>query len=134
MKQIEIKRFLICKDGIFSTLTFMGQSWFTLEHAYPVMGDSSMLFEAKVQVGTYAAVLYYSPKHKCTLVKLLNVPNCTDIEIHIGNFNDDSIGCFCIADDFKYISNRFVLMNSTAGFQNFMALCKTQPHLEVVVS
>ena len=50
----------------------------------------------------YYVALYDSPKHgECFLLSL--VPDRTDIEIHAGNFFDDTTGCILVGNSYKDI-------------------------------
>src|SRR6185437_9859916 len=46
-----------------------------------------------IPAGTYIAERYYSPKHKCTVFRLLDVPNRDLVELHIANLPEDLLGC-----------------------------------------
>ena len=50
---------------------------------------------SSIPIGVYIIELYLSPKHgDCFLVK--DVPDRTEIEIHIGNFIHETIGCILV--------------------------------------
>lgn len=84
-------------DGIFGILSDENgnQIAVTLEHGFPNNEGNMTEFLPKVPAGVYTCCLYASPKHG-TVWMLQNVPNATYIEIHIGNFNQDSNGCILL--------------------------------------
>lgn len=49
-----------------------------------------------IPTGTYRVTLQYSVKFKCSVILVHKVPGRSHIEIHPGNFKDDSKGCIVI--------------------------------------
>lgn len=107
--------------GIFGRMTSQDGQWsaFTLEHAYK---QTSGIFSPKIPAGTY---LCKRGMHKLngmtdsfSTFELQNVPNCSGILIHRGNFNNDSEGCILIGKNLGLIR----IMNSAVAFQEFMVL------------
>ena len=66
----------------------------TLELAYR---DNARNISA-VPEGLYQIVLEYSPKFKQKLWELKNVPNRSEIKIHVANFYRDLNGCIAVGD------------------------------------
>lgn len=62
--------------------------------------------------GKYKCVAYISPKSKKDVWLLLNVPGRKEIEIHIGNFIINSIGCILVGDQISNYKNYPVINNS----------------------
>lgn len=60
--------------------------------------------ETCIPEGTYNFQLYYSPKHKCLVPLLENVPMFTMIEIHVGNTIADTAGCILVGKRDKVTS------------------------------
>lgn len=83
------------EDGIFGLLTSEDGlvTFQTLEHAYLEDGN----YTAKIKEGAHKIIPYNSPKHGC-VTPLLNNPldEGHEFEIHIGNYNTDSIGCILV--------------------------------------
>lgn len=73
------------------TLSVDGQfSGFTLE---PPKRDEK---PRAIPLGTYDVTIRYSPKHGRLIPHVENVPGFEDIEIHIGNWPSDTLGCLLI--------------------------------------
>lgn len=49
-----------------------------------------------IPYGTYKVVMTYSPKFKRILPEILSVPNFSNIRIHSGNTEEDSLGCIIV--------------------------------------
>jgi hypothetical protein len=88
-------------DGIFGKLTDLNGDGVavTLEHAYDSgLGNGS--FVPKVPEGTYTCKRgqhqLESMKTPFTTFQVLDVPDHTNILIHMGNFNRDSDGCILV--------------------------------------
>lgn len=53
-------------------------------------------FDYQIPVGTYSLSKVYSEKFNHIVLKLSGVPGRSDIEIHPGNFKEDSKGCILV--------------------------------------
>lgn len=93
----------------------------TLEHAYAAADGS---FFAKIPSDTYKCIRRMSPKFGYEVFMLVNVPNATFIEIHIGNYNRDSDGCIMLGQTKITLGNEEMITNSGATFHKFMDLQK----------
>ena len=71
--------------------------------------------------GTYKCTLYNSPKFG-KVYKVLNVPNRTNILIHIGNYNSQTQGCIMLGDELKDINKdgQKDVINSKLTLSKFM--------------
>jgi hypothetical protein len=49
-----------------------------------------------IPAGTYKFIIAYSPVHGRLLPLLINVPDFTGVEIHIGNWPKDTKGCILV--------------------------------------
>lgn len=67
-----------------------------------------------IPTGTYEIVIKWSPKHKRMLPHLLNVPGYGEIEIHIGNFAKDTLGCILLgaSEEKDFIGSSAVAFNA----------------------
>jgi len=54
--------------------------------------------------GEYSVIPYNSPS-KGLVYLLEDVENRSMIEIHVGNYNSDILGCILVGDNFAYINN-----------------------------
>ena len=106
--------------GIFGTMTSEDGAitYATLEHAYKTIGSGSTWVPKIVRGHIYTCVPYLSPKRGYKVYMLEDVPDHTAIEIHIGNYNDDSDGCILIGAN--KIHN--MITRSAESFKAFMAL------------
>ncbi len=75
--------------------------------------------------GTYKGKLVNSPKHGICY-ELQDVPDRTDVQIHIGNYPKDTLGCILVGTEFggdKSISNSEkafrLLMHRLSGVKEF---------------
>lgn len=112
-------------DGIFGAL-FQDDSekpfCVTLERAYKCENG----YEPKLPAGTYECKLRESPKFGRKLFQVFGVPPfhgtpVTFIEIHIGNFNHDSIGCILLGKIIlEFPIGSFALGASKDAFNAFM--------------
>ena len=56
-------------------------------------GQENVPDKTCVPEGAYYVILAFSPKHKRVTPLLVGVPGRTEVEIHIGNFPQDTLGC-----------------------------------------
>lgn len=114
--------------GIFSTLTINGNTFYTLEHAYPT--DKS--YTAKISgLGTYKCKRGPHTLHSGPIetFEVLGVQGHTGILFHVGNFNKDSEGCILVGKsmDEKQINE------SRKAFAEFMNILKGVDEFELKV-
>lgn len=78
-----------------------------------------------VPLGVYDYVMYNSPKNKCIVPLLINVPGFSMIEWHIGNYLKDTKGCLlpglCIN------SNVPMVIHSAKAFERIIKLINNEP-------
>lgn len=51
-----------------------------------------------IDCGTFKLVVAWSPKHGRDLPLVVNVPDFTGVEIHIGNWPHDTLGCLLVGE------------------------------------
>lgn len=120
------KQFII--DGIFSQLLQADGSLVahTLEYAYE---DSFGNYNPKLPPGVYTCVrgkhkLHSTPNPFDTF-EIMNVPNCTGILFHWGNYNHDSDGCVLLGENISTLyGHAQMIVNSKFSFHEFMELQK----------
>jgi hypothetical protein len=69
--------------------------------------------------------------------QILNVPNCTFIEIHRGNVDADSDGCVLLGEQMVRgpgLTPNEMVTNSRITFENFMAFQDNAPTFPLLVS
>ncbi len=72
-----------------------GKRIYTLEPTWRDLeqGEQKVAGKTAVPAGTYRITLYYSPRHRRTVPLLHDVPGFSYVEIHPGNYPEDSEGC-----------------------------------------
>ncbi len=102
--ELLLKRTWFYPDGIVGKLFLDGAfQCFTLED--PERGVGGLCLSKDkiphvtcIPIGKYLVRKFFSPKRKKDVPVLLNVPNFTGIEIHVGNFPTDTDGCILVGD------------------------------------
>lgn len=120
------------ESGIFGTLTDdQGNSYATLEHAY-LQPDGS--YAPKTPPGTYTCQkgMHTLEHHPIPFeaFEITNVPEHSNILIHIGNYNKDSEGCVLIGSE----KSGDMIINSKISFQQFMNLLKNSDSFTLTIS
>lgn len=107
--------------GIFSSFVVGNdKTFFVAEHAYPTSLDT---FEAKIIPGVYTCIRRHSPEFGYALFWVTDVPGCTWIEIHVGNFpQKDSEGCVLMGTSISINTSVPMVGNSNIAFREFMVL------------
>lgn len=113
-------------DGIFGEIDTPNNFFFTLEHSYEK--------KPKLLAGEYTCKRYISPHNGYELFKLEHTPEATMIELHIGNYNEDSEGCILLG---LALGNRanggMMLTSSRQAFIAFMSMFKGIEEFTLVV-
>lgn len=73
-----------------------------------------------IPAGTYTAERYFSPHHGYDVFRLTDVPNRSDVEMHIGNLAKDSLGCILLGSNFGLVGDQHGITGSQAAFAKFM--------------
>jgi hypothetical protein len=117
---ITLKRTLFNSEGVFGEFLLEDGTIFcvTLEHPYENQG----VWTPKVPSGEYVCQRRFSPKFQYDVFEIMNVPGCTYIEIHVGNFATDSDGCILLGQALNDQSGVLMITNSKAAFAKFMSL------------
>ena len=112
-------------DGIFGEMRDINGKLiaYTLEHAYD---DGSGNYAPKTPPGQYTCQRGQHQLHSMTspfeTFQIMNVPNHSNILIHMGNWNTDSDGCCLIGEAIVPSSKGQMVTNSKATFVDFMQL------------
>ncbi len=70
--------------------------------------------------GEYIAHRRMSPKRKYELFELADVPDRSNIEIHIGNLPSDTEGCILVGSSFGMFGTKHGIQGSGEAFRVFM--------------
>jgi hypothetical protein len=91
---------LLLKRTFFNELCTQGELYldgifecYTLE---PPKSDDKSVKPRCVDAGIYDFIIGWSEKHQRDVPILLNVPDFTAVEIHIGNFPGDTLACILV--------------------------------------
>jgi hypothetical protein len=104
------------EDGIFSQLTGLSSPMLTLERSYNL--------KSKIPIGTYRCVKgmhrLKNMKNPFETFQVMNVPKCTGILFHVGNYNRDSEGCILLGENLGISNGALMLTRSRIAFHRFM--------------
>ena len=127
--KITVNRFLTNGDATVSKISIDGVNlgFFGLEDEHRA---SKISGETRIPAGEYALKLRrvggfhsrYStrfPRLHKGMIEICNVPNFSDVLIHIGNTEADTAGCLLIGQRYYEASGELILINSTAAYQDF---------------
>jgi hypothetical protein len=89
---VDLTRDLMHTDCTLGTLIAKGQVYFTLE---PPWMDNAINISC-IPTGLYTCTFREKTEHHENIYVVLDVPDRTDIEMHIGNFPKDTKGCILI--------------------------------------
>lgn len=134
---LKVQRLDYLASGIFGTLSNEDSTLFLgcAEHSYPVLpADAVSLstsYQPKVPPGQYTCLRRMSPKFGYEVFCLQDVPGCTFIEIHPGNYPQvDSDGCFILG--MSRVGD--MLQMSQAAFKLFMGALSGVDSFELVIT
>jgi hypothetical protein len=86
-----------------------------------------------VPAGVYPLHRRMSPKHHCEVFELENVPERANIELHIGNFIRDSLGCLLLGTKFATLDGEHGISGSRVAFDHFMDAMKGIEHATLTI-
>lgn len=133
---LTLTRTQIREDGIFGELTDENHKLiaYTLEHAFD---DGNGSWAPKTPAGTYTCKRgqhqLHSMKVPFETFEITNVPNHTNILIHMGNWNEDSDGCCLVGAAIVQSSKGQMVSNSKEIFAEFMDLEKDNDEFQLTV-
>lgn len=123
-----LKRIEYREDGIFGILLDENRIDIavTLEHAFD-SGNGDGTYVPKIPIGSYVCQRgqhqLESMSKTFTTFQVMNVPNHTNILLHMGNYNRDSDGCILLGQEIIPIDNMTqMITNSVVTFNKFMLL------------
>ncbi|HTG26048.1 MAG TPA: DUF5675 family protein [Reyranella sp.] len=83
-----------------------------------------------IPAGTYTLKRRFSVKHRCILFEITAVPDREDVELHIGNFLKDTLGCVLLGLG----RQSEMVTQSHEAFDRFMAAMDGIDECLIVVS
>ena len=86
-----------------------------------------------IPAGAYTARRYDSPKFGYEVFLLVDVHGRSDIELHVGNTQQDIEGCIYIGASYEVFHGTCGLGGSKAAFAEFMQLFAGREEIEVVI-
>lgn len=123
---IKVQRLISNTNGQFDIIQVLTNSVLVWSG---VAGENNILPNCPIQAGKYHLQWYNSPAEGYQDLILVDVPQHSFIEMHIGNFpnhdpnhgdeSGDSKGCLLIAESFDNQSNPTMVCNSKEGFNAF---------------
>lgn len=116
MKIITIKRVAYRQDGTYGVIFDEGDLPFALTLERKWLNNKKG--ESCIPEGEYSCKRVVSPKFGDTF-EVQNVPNRSEILFHKGNIEDDSHGCILIGEQFDPIKDRYGVLASREGFEEF---------------
>lgn len=115
---ITVKRIVAARDGIFGVLLGDdGLPWMlTLE---PTLDET---FKPVIPEGVYIAQPTYYHKGGYNTYEVMGVAGHSRLLFHVGNTEDDTIGCILLGTSFGVIGGKKALLSSRKAFERFMFL------------
>ena len=102
--------------GTFGRLSAAGNVWITVERPWADNArDVSCIPE-----GVYTVRRDYYHRGGYEAFEIENVPNRSEIKIHIGNTMDDVSGCIAIGTDLGWVHGKWAVTHSKIAFHAFM--------------
>jgi len=129
MKSLELRRIATGKQGTFGALKFDNTPFaVTLEREW--LDNQTNI--SCIPSGEYICKRVYSPKFGKTF-EVQGVEWRSHILFHKGNLNDDSHGCILVGESFGYLGKDQGIIDSSAGFSEFMALLKEDSEFRLII-
>ena len=127
--RLTLKRASFTEQGIFGYLFDEqgNQIAVTLERAFPVPGSG--LWQPAVISGLYTCQRRRSPRFRYDVFMLLDVPGHDFVEIHKGNWEENSTGCILLGTTI----DGSMITESKIAFYKFMALLAGQDSFDLLI-
>lgn len=93
------------------------------------IGQKKVKGKTAIPTGRYRVVLSWSPKFKCIMPEILNVPGFSGIRIHWGNTELDTDGCPLVGEN----KVKGKVINSKATYNKLMSILKSQDDLWITI-
>ncbi len=126
MKRVLLIRTLQCDDGTFGHLLTGDFHAVTAEPEAPCKGN-----KGRISAGTYHCV--WEPYGKFRGYALKDVPGFTNIEMHIGNTEDDTLGCILLGLRRGKLAGKEAVLSSRTACERFSQYMRQQS-FDLVIS
>ena len=126
MTRVSLIRTLQCADGTFGHLVHEDFHAVTAEPEAPREGN-----KGRIPAGTYHCI--WEPYGKFRGYALKDVPGFTNIEMHIGNTEDDTLGCILLGLRRGKLAGKEAVLSSRTACERFSQHMKQQS-FDLVIS
>lgn len=126
---LRIVRFSETQDGTYGVMEYNGVPFcLTLEPNDRANGKNS-----RIPAGRYTCKRHSGPKYKNTW-SVTNVPNREAILFHIGNIEDDSLGCILLGSTLASVKGKLGIAQSSNTFTRFMHVSERASELSLTIT
>ncbi len=133
---MEMTRTKYLSDGIFGVIRSEDGQFQcdTIERAYFQSGLTGGTWAPKIPAGTYTCQRRMSPHFGYEVFEVMNVPNCTFIEIHIANTQNDLEGCIGLGEELGTLNGMDAVLQSGIAFKNFMMIHRDVNSFQITIT
>jgi len=129
MKTLILNRFCLSSMGTFGTMDIQEEeenlfSCYTVER--PWLGNQPSI--SCIPWGKYGLELDYYHRGDYPAYEVMDVPNRTEIKIHVANTQADVQGCIGLGQALGYVNRQWAVTNSRRAYERFMTVMKGDPH------
>lgn len=125
---IRIVRYSETEDGTFGVMEYNGQPFcMTLEPNDRGNGRNSC-----IPAGRYQVHRHHGLKYKNTWA-VMDVPNRSAVLFHIGNIENDTVGCILLGKSLGTVKRKMAVVTSSRTFEAFMKLSKQSEGLILTI-
>ena len=117
---MKITRFCYSHEGVFSKLEIGGKKFYFCEDP-----------DLYIPEGTYGIVPDTTGQHRG--YELTGVHGRSEIEIHVGNNKNDTVGCLLIGKSLGFVKGHWAVVNSKAAMHEFMTIMQREQPTKVEI-
>ena len=117
-EKVKLERFAYTPDGTFGMIMINGFKCYTVER--PWLDNRPNV--SCIPEGSYYMRLGKYNRGDYAAYEILNVPERSDIKIHIGNTIDDVIGCVATGYTLGYLYDKWAVTDSRWSFIDFLTV------------
>ena len=125
---LRIVRYCETEEGTYGVLVYNGEPFcLTLEP-----NDRDNKYNSCIPSGVYICKRHTGLKYKNTW-EITKVPNRTAILFHVGNIEDDSLGCILLGKSLGSVKNKLGIVQSSNTFNKFMNVSARASELHLTI-